>query len=100
MTDVIGIIWKQALLKGMNIPMTISSAFVSGSSVYLPDLSEIKEKYLREVKTFIGWPCESKFIDGKRLLEEENAHIINIYIKIEGIFLEMSNNLKKHSKIE
>lgn len=42
LTDVVGIIWKQALLKGMSIPMTITSAFVSGASVYMPDLSEIK----------------------------------------------------------
>ena len=71
LTEIVGLIWKQAMLKGISIPMTIHSTFSNGSCVYNPELSEIKEKYMKELKSYVGWPSESRFLNGSSIIEEE-----------------------------
>ena len=69
-TEIVELIWKQAMLKGISIPMNVNTSFSNGICVYNPELNEVKEKYLREVKSFVGWPCESKFLNGADILQK------------------------------
>ena len=55
-TEIVGLIWKQALLKGLTISLTVNTAWLGGRCTYSPDLNIIKEKYFKEVKSYIGWP--------------------------------------------
>ena len=47
LTEVIEIQWQQALLKGVELPLTVRTVLASKKSAYDPDLNSVKEKYFK-----------------------------------------------------
>lgn len=64
LTTVMEIQWQQALLKGVDLPLTVKTVLVGKKCTYEPDLFVLKEKYFKELKHFIGWPLDQKFLLG------------------------------------
>jgi hypothetical protein len=56
LTEVIEATWQQTLVKGVDIPLTVRTVLVGKRPAYDPELFEVKEKYYRELKHFLGWP--------------------------------------------
>ena len=96
LTEVIEVIWQQALIKGVEIPMTVRTVLVAKKPTFEPELYEIKEKYYKELKHFIGWPLEQKVLAGSALLDSSNQLIVDIYIKTEEKFKQLEESLGKY----
>lgn len=47
LTDVVEIQWQQALLKGIDLPMTVQAVLSGKKCSYDPDLPSLKEKYFK-----------------------------------------------------
>ena len=61
--------------------MTIKTVLIGKSTAFEPELYEIKEKYYKEMKHYIGWPLEHKFLDGNLLMDNSGGLIADIYKK-------------------
>lgn len=47
LTEVIEVAWQQALVKGIEIPLTVRTVLVGKRAAYEPELHEVKEKYYK-----------------------------------------------------
>ena len=47
LTTVIEIQWQQALLKGVDLPLTVKTVLIGKKCAYDPTLSLLKEKYFK-----------------------------------------------------
>jgi hypothetical protein len=100
LTDVVEIQWQQALLKGIELPMTVSTVLSGKKCTYSPELPLLKEKYFKELKHYIGWPLEQKFLLGDTLLDNSSALIVCIYAKAEQLFEQLELRLEKYEPFE
>jgi hypothetical protein len=44
---VLEVTWQQALVKGVDIPLTVRTVLVGKKAAYEPELHEVKEKYYK-----------------------------------------------------
>lgn len=66
--------------------MTVKTTLVGKKPAFDPALFEVKQKYYKQLKHFIGWPLDQKNLNGNTLVEDSNQLIVDIYVKAEGKF--------------
>jgi hypothetical protein len=82
-TDVIMIIWQKALINGVEIKMTLTPILQNKQITFQPHLSETKEKYYKEVKSYVGWPLDNKFLNGEKMIDDSVELITQTYQNVE-----------------
>lgn len=56
--------WREAVLDGVKINMTVQLALNARSVCFRPELYEVKEQYYNELKAFVSWPLRAEGVGG------------------------------------
>jgi hypothetical protein len=66
--------------------MTLMPIFQNKQITFQPSLSETKEKYYKEIKSYVGWPLDNKFLNGQKMIDNSVELITQTYKNIETKF--------------
>jgi hypothetical protein len=83
--------WREAMLEGVKINMTLQLALNARRLCFRPELYEVKEQYYNELKAFVSWPLRAEGLSGapqlySQIAERNSEYLVALYTRSQDMF--------------